>query len=113
MEIKSVKLQQNGYLLNGEMNVPKADGNREYEAIKEWLKDNTPEPEFTQEELLAQENNNAISDAQQYLNYTDWIVVKINEAQVLGGDIQPLLEKYTVELTKRLEARDIINSLEG
>ena len=55
-EIKSVKIQGNGYLLNGTMSVPKADGNREYEAIKEWLKidGNTPEPEYTQEELDAQ-----------------------------------------------------------
>ena len=56
VEIKSVKIQGNGYLLNGTMSVPKADGNREYELIKEWLKidGNTPEPEYTQEELDAQ-----------------------------------------------------------
>ena len=54
-EIKSVKIQGNGYLLNGTMSVPKADGNREYEAIKEWLKDNTPEPEFTDEEIAERE----------------------------------------------------------
>ena len=55
-EIKSVKIQGNGYLLNGTMSVPKADGNREYELIKKWLKidGNTPEPEYTQEELDAQ-----------------------------------------------------------
>ena len=58
MEIKSVKIQGNGYLLNNEMFVPKANGNREYELIKEWLKDNTPEPEFTEEEL----NNNRIAE---------------------------------------------------
>ena len=55
-EIKSVKIQGNRYLLNGTMSVPKADGNREYELIKKWLKidGNTPEPEYTQEELDAQ-----------------------------------------------------------
>ena len=55
MEIITVKIQQNGYLLNGMMFVPQADGNKEYEAIKEWLSEgNTPEPEFTEEELQAE-----------------------------------------------------------
>ena len=58
MEIKSVKIQGEGYLLNGKISVPKADGNREYEAIKEWLADgNTPEPEFTDEELRTKFEN--------------------------------------------------------
>ena len=52
MEIKSVKIQGEGYLLNNEMSVPKADGNCEYELIKQWLsKGNIPEPEYTEEEL--------------------------------------------------------------
>lgn len=54
IEIRSVKIQGEGFLLNSEMSVPKADGNLEYEAIKEWLKKNTPEPEFTDDELQQQ-----------------------------------------------------------
>ena len=54
MEIISVKIQSNGWLLNGTMSVPNASGNRERELIVEWLKTNTPEPEFTDEELLQQ-----------------------------------------------------------
>ena len=51
-EIQTVKIQGQGYLLNNTMHVPKADGNREYELIKKWLSEgNTPEPEFTEEEL--------------------------------------------------------------
>ena len=54
--VKSVKIQGQGYLLNGTMNVPMADGNKEYEAIKQWLAEgNVPEPEFTEEELKQQE----------------------------------------------------------
>ena len=54
--IQTVKVQGNGYLLNGTMIVPKADGNREYELIKKWMaKGNTPEPEFTAEEIAEQE----------------------------------------------------------
>ena len=53
--INTVKIQGQGYLLNGTMLVPKADGNREYELIKQWLSEgNTPEPEFTETELLQQ-----------------------------------------------------------
>jgi len=55
MEIISVKLQQNGWLLNGNMSVPNASGNREREAIVAWISEgNTPEPEFSEEELLVQ-----------------------------------------------------------
>ena len=54
MEIISVKIQSNGWLLNGTMSVPNASGNRERELIVEWLKTNTPEPEFTDAELLQQ-----------------------------------------------------------
>ena len=55
MEILTVKIQGAGYLLNGSMSVPKADGNREYELIKQWLAEgNEPEAEFSAEELEAQ-----------------------------------------------------------
>ena len=58
MEIKTVKIQGQGYLLNETMSVPKADGNREYELIKQWLSEgNTPEPEFTDEELRTKFEN--------------------------------------------------------
>lgn len=55
MEILKVKIQGQGYLLNNTMSVPKADGNREYELIKQWLAEgNIPEPEFTEVELNEQ-----------------------------------------------------------
>ena len=55
MEILTVKIQGAGYLLNGSMSVPKADGNREYELIKQWLAEgNEPEAEFNAEELESQ-----------------------------------------------------------
>lgn len=53
--IQTVKIQGEGYLLNGATNVPKVNGNREYELIKLWLdKGNIPEPEFTDEEINQQ-----------------------------------------------------------
>ena len=72
MEIQTVKIQGQGYLLNEIMNVPKADGNREYELIKEWLAEgNTPEPEFTEAELAQQVINAKVQEAKQYLQATD------------------------------------------
>lgn len=64
MEIKTVKLQQNCYLLNGTMSVPMVDGNREYELIKQWIAEgNAPEPEFTDAELAQQAKEQARQEA--------------------------------------------------
>lgn len=52
--IGTVKLQGTGYLLNGTMHVPMAPGNSDYSAILQWIAEgNTPEPEFTDEEIEA------------------------------------------------------------
>lgn len=58
MEINTVKIQGDGYLVNGTISVPNADGNRHYEYVKIWLETNTPEVEFTQDELAQQILNN-------------------------------------------------------
>lgn len=72
MEIEIVKIQGQGYLLNGTMHVPKADGNKEYELIKQWIAEgNEPEPEFTDEEIQKQELQIKINEAKQYLASTD------------------------------------------
>ena len=90
-EIKSVKIQVNGYLLNGTMSVPMADGNREYELIKLWISEgNTPEPEFSEEELdaIAKEQANIAAKEQR-------------AAAMLEGDIYPLAGvDYRVSFTK-------------
>ena len=57
--IETVKIQGEGYLVNGSLSVPKAEGNRHYEDLKVWLESNTPEPEDiiepTYSELRAEE----------------------------------------------------------
>lgn len=104
MEIKSVKIQGESYLLNNEMYVPKANGNREYEAIKQWLKDNTPEPEFTEEELAQQELQVKLQTAQAYLNSTDWYYARKAET---GEDVP-------VEVVeKRIVSRQLIRDSKG
>ena len=85
-EIKTVKIQGQGYLLNGTMSVPKAGGNIEYELIKQWLEEgNIPEPEFTEEEIEAKKLAQASAEAIQTLNSTDWQVIRALERLMLAG----------------------------
>ena len=105
--IKSVKIQGQGYLLNGTMSVPKADGNIEYELIKQWIAEgNTPEPEFTEEELQITSINKQIQEAKTYLASTAWYVERLNDPS--SGKAIP--EEV---LTKRAQAREVINTLEA
>ena len=107
MEIQTVKIQGQGYLLNGTMSVPEADGNKEYELIKQWLAEgNTPEPEFTDEELQITSINKQIQEAKIYLASTAWYVERLNDPS--SGKVIP--EEV---LTKRAEAREVINTLEA
>lgn len=47
-------------------------------------------------------------EALAYLASTDWIVTKIAECQLLGGDVEALKTKYAIELLTRYEKRDLI-----
>lgn len=66
--IETVKIQGDGYLVNGTTSVPKADGNRDYEAVKVWLQTNTAELEFTQTELLQQVQADLSNAVQSHLD---------------------------------------------
>lgn len=47
----------------------------------------------------------------QYLNETDYVVIKMYEAAVQGGSILKMLEEYKQVLINRKEAREQINKL--
>ena len=101
-EVTSVKIQGQGYLLNGTMSVPKANGNREYELIKEWLSEgNTPEPEFTDTELAQQAVDKKIAEAKAYLANTDFKMT-VDYYSTLTAEQQEELS------TKRSEARTFL-----
>jgi len=55
MTIQTVKLQENGYLVNGNMSVPEAEGNRHYQEILDWINDsNLPEgPDIIEPDYVA------------------------------------------------------------
>ena len=78
-EIIKVKIQGQGYLVNDTMSVPKADGNRHYELIKQWLAEgNTPEPEFTPEQLNAQRISQIKAKASELITSKYSIVWQLN-----------------------------------
>jgi hypothetical protein len=111
IEITSVKVQSNGWLLNGNMSVPDAVGNRERESILKWIAaGNTPEPKFTDEELAANQKAKAISDAKSVLASTDWIMTKYTDlvvVQKLMTDAE-FTTKYATELAQRNAAREVL-----
>jgi hypothetical protein len=108
IEITSVKIQPNGWLLNGNMLVPDAVGNVEREAILKWIaKGNTPEPQFTDEELVANQKAKVISDARALLASTDWILSKYTDLVVVQKLIteEDFNTKYADVLKQRNDAR--------
>lgn len=58
----------------------------EAEEYKQWLsKGNTPEPEFTEEELAAQLQEQSNAEARAKLNGLDWRVIRELERLMLTG----------------------------
>ena len=91
MEIKRLKIQGQGYLLNNTMSVPNADGNREYELIKQWLlKGNTPEPEFTEKEIEAQRIQSIKAKAAELISskYPDY--KQLNIIRIGGAELEAM-----------------------
>lgn len=80
MKIVSVKEQNEGYIVNDEMFVPKCDGNAEYELIKEYIsKGGIIEPQYSIQELEIQKQQSINKLAREYLNSTDWYVIRYQE----------------------------------
>ena len=110
MEIKSVKIQGEGYILNGNMSVPQADGNREYELIKQWLADgNVPESEFTEAELAQQELEAKIAEAKAYLESTDFKMT-VDYYATLTAEEQAELTEKRAEAREYVRVNDVSNS---
>ena len=103
--IKTVKQQENGWLVNGNMSVPDDDNNRHCRDVKEYIRSKGyVEPQYTNEELAEKKANEAIANARKYLNDTDWYVIR----EMDNGVPMPKEVK-----TKREDARIIINKNKG
>tara|TARA_R110000737_G_C14185611_1_gene414318 strand:+ start:199 stop:507 length:309 start_codon:yes stop_codon:yes gene_type:complete len=87
MTIETVKIQGEGWLVNGNMSVPNSAGNSDYHDVQEWIAEgNTPDPEYTDAEKAAnaQAEINAINQA--YLDDTDKFVIRFSETGVSMPD---------------------------
>lgn len=82
------------------------------EEFEELTKPKVYEP--TAEQKAAQEKASKIAEYRKYLADTDYIVLKIAEAQSEGetSTVSQLRDIYREQLAKRKEAREEINKLE-
>ena len=57
-------------------------------------------------------NEKFINEYKEYLRETDYVVIKMYEIVAQGGSIIEMLKEYKEVLSKRKEARALINELE-
>lgn len=56
MNIETVKIQGDGWLINGSLSVPNAPRNRHYKIVQDWIAEgNEPDLEFTSADLAQRE----------------------------------------------------------
>ena len=67
----------------------------------------------TTEEYKTMVRNNEITELQQYLTDTDYIIIKLNEAKLEDdAEFETMKAQYSEQLTKREKARSKINELQ-
>ena len=78
---------------------------------KEEFEDLTKPPELTAEEKAAQEKAKKVAEYKAYLEKTDYIVLKIAEAQSEGetSTVAQLREIYKEQLKERKRVRSLLN----
>ena len=65
------------------------------------------------EEYKTMVRNNEITELQQYLTDTDYIIIKLNEAKLEDdAEFETMKAQYSEQLTKRKKARSKINELQ-
>lgn len=95
--------------------IPFADGNRDYEEYKLWLEEgNTPDPEFTEEEIKIKDLNKQLQEAKTYLSETSWIWEKYSRNVLSLKDMtqEEFNTKYQDIIIAQEEARLNINKYE-
>jgi hypothetical protein len=82
-----------------------------FEELQSWLDDgNTPDPEFTQEEIDAQELINQKLEAENFLKNSDPIVLRYRDDLASGRTPFMPEAKYLNLLKKRARAQKLIGS---
>ena len=81
--ITSCKLQESGYLVNGNMSVPNDPANRDCADVLAWIAEgNTPAPQYTDAEIAANAQAETNATSQAYLDSTDWYITRHAETAV-------------------------------
>lgn len=89
MIIETVKLKEDGWLVNGTMFVPNAAGNNDCADVLAWIEEgNTPTAQFTDEEIAANTQAEINTTNQAYLASTDWYASrKADSGEAIPSDI--------------------------
>ena len=83
MEIQTVKIENDGFRVNGNMCVPVSLDNADYVLVAEWIAEgNTPAPEFTDAEIAANTQAELNVTSRAYLASTDWYATRKYETGV-------------------------------
>jgi hypothetical protein len=81
--ITSCKSQESGWLVNGTMSVPNDPANRDCADVLQWIEEgNTPDPQFTPDEIAANAQAAINGESLAYLSSTDWYVTRQSETDV-------------------------------
>ena len=100
MNIDKVKLQQNGYLVNDVSFMPSEYSGWMRPLVDEWLLTNTPEPEYTESELLTKAKAHIKS----------LFLMKVNEVLVTNQyDSLATVKLWSDDATFGVEATAILN----
>ena len=81
--ITSCKSQESGWLVNGTMSVPNDPANTDCQDVLTWIEEgNTPDPEFTPDEIAANAQQVINGESLAYLSSTDWYITRQSETDV-------------------------------
>ena len=81
--ITSCKVQESGWLINGNMSVPNDPANRHCADVLAWIAEgNTPAPEYTDAEIAVNAQSSINSESLEYLKSTDWYITRHAETAV-------------------------------
>ena len=89
MTIETVKIQGEGWLVNGNMSVPNSGSNSDYHDVQDWIAEgNTPDPEYTDAEIAANAQREINQENLAYLADTDWYVIRNSDSgEAVPSDI--------------------------
>ena len=87
MNIQKVKEFENYYLVNNLISVPKDPANSDYQKVQKWIEEgNTPQPEFTEEELLQNAKDNKITEIQTAKEIDLYLNVSYNNKDFISSE---------------------------